>query len=311
MDENLEVKYYQYKTWLKERHLFDNIWVRNWDVKNNDFHWFGKRDSLFYTSIYLTALALEKNEGEYIDLLKALNETRYAKGMYPRHTGEYDTSKDPYYTLIMALAYGIKMFPNNSIIAETLDEIIQGVRENNYKLKNPDGKETKHGGMSAFKPIFACIEKQFSLLYWLTVWVSPTISYLINRARKSYYNNFMFASQFLIYHLYIDKNRARETLKSSANKFAEINKNHPYFLMVRDVICNERKHQAEVEKILETFPEKHLPNDLDPITHSDMMWHRDPRDWASAKSKLEREYSGIDYMNLYQFYRMHYVKQEI
>lgn len=312
MVEKLEEKYQQYKAWLKERHVFEDTWIRNWDVPGKKLHWFGKKDSLFYTTIYLTALALEKNENEYIALLEALNQTKHAKGMYPRHSGEFDTSKDHYYTLLVALVYGRLRFPNNSLIQATLDEIIQAVRENKYKLKNPDGTNSKHGGMTFFKPIFACIEKKLSFFYWLTLWGSPTLSYMLNCAHKSYYNNFMFASQFLIYHLYINGGRARKTLKSSVKRFTKINEKHPYFLMVRDVIYNEKKYQSEVENILQIFPDDHLPNDRDHITHSDMMWSRDPRDWGEEKTGPElREYSGIDYMNLYQFYLSHYMKGEI
>jgi hypothetical protein len=65
-----------------------------------------------------------------------------------------------------------------------------------------------------------------------------------------------------------------------------------------------------VEKILEIFSPEHLPNDLDEIAHSDVLWQRDPRNWEKDKAALVHEYAGIDYMVLYQFYERFYVRGE-
>jgi hypothetical protein len=310
MNQDLETKYHNYKKWLRERHLDHQTWVLNWDLRQNRFADFGTGDALFFTGIFLTALAIEKNAAEFIALLQALNRQKFAKGMYPRYPDLFNTSKDQYYPLILALVYGTLTFPDQPLIKETLREILEAVRENGYQLKNPDRTDTAHGDMSGFKPIFGLLEGRASLFYYLSLGLLPGISVAIYLADKSYYNNFMIGCQYLMYHLFVKNNIERWSLQRSIKGFAGINKNNPFFLMVHDLIFRSRKYQAQVEGILETFSESHLPNDLDPIAHSDVLWQRDPRDWANAKAELVHEYAGIDYMVLYQFYKKFYLTGE-
>lgn len=312
MIEEFQSRYEHYKAWIKQRHLFEDTWVRNWDMQKNQLAGFGKRDSLFYTTIYLTALALEENEPEFNEILNGLNNASYAKGMYPRHPGEFDVSKDPYHTLLLALTYGKKLFPNNSLISHTITNIIEGIRENNYKLQNPPdykgGGPTTHGNMVTIKPLLDVIEGNVPFTFYFSLGASPFYSWMINMAHKAYYNNFMTACIYLIFHLYLKKGLARSMLKLSAKGFANVNYNNPFFDMIRDLLCGDKANQAEIEAILHKFPTDHLPQDLDHITHSDMMWQRDPRDWPKDKQKQEHEYSGADFMILFQFYRQFYVE---
>lgn len=310
MSQDLEAKYHNYKRWLRERHLDDQTWVLNWDLQKNQFAEFGTGDSLFFTGILLTALAIEKNAEEFNALLQAVNRQKFAKGMYPRYTEKFSTSKDQYYPLILALVYATLTFPDNALAKDTLREIVEAVKENGYALKNPDGTETTYGDMRGFKPIFGLIEGKASLGYYLSLGVLPGYSAIIYVSEKSYYNNFLIGCQYLMYHLFVRNNFERWSLQRSIKRFAGINKNNPFFLMVSDLICRSKSHQAEVEKILEIFSAEHLPNDLDEIAHSDVLWQRDPRNWATAKPALVHEYAGIDYMVLYQFYGRFYVASE-
>jgi len=310
MAHNLESKYRNYKTWLKQRHLDDGTWVLNWDLRQNQFAEFGKGDSLFFTAIYLTALAVEGNQEEFAALLSALNKQKYAKGMYPRYRERFDTSKDPYYPLMLALVCGMFAFPQNSLAKESLDDIIHALMENDYRLKNPDGSETTHGDMGAFRPIIACIQGRSSLKYFISLGIMPAYSFILHLVRRSYFNNFMIASQYLIYDICTRGMLARGLLKLSVQGFASVNRRNPYFLMIRDRIAGSRKHQAKVEQILEFFPDDHLPNEGDHITNSDVLWQIDPRDWETPNTEFIHEYSGADYMVLYQFYKKHYRSDE-
>ncbi|MGH7491627.1 MAG: hypothetical protein ACREOO_04460 [bacterium] len=310
MNRALETKYHNYKKWLRDRHLDNQTWVLNWDLRQNQVAEFGKGDALFFSGILLAALAIEKNEAEYIALLQALNRQKFAPGMYPRYPDKFNTSKDQYYPLILALVYGTLTFPEQPLVQETLRELVQAVKEKGYQLKNPDGTNTPHGDMSGFRPIFSLIEGRASLRYYLSLGILPGVSAAIYVADKSYYNNFMIGCQYLMYHLFVKNNFERWSLQRSVKGFAGINKNNPFFLMVRDLILRSREHQDQVEEILATFSEAHLPNDLDPIAHSDVLWQRDPRDWANANTDLVHEYAGIDYMILYQFYTKFYLTGE-
>jgi len=310
MNQAFETKYHNYKKWLRERHLQDGTWVLNWDLQQNQFAEFGKGDALFFTGILLTALAIERNEAEYVALLQAVNRHKFTPGMYPRYPGKFSTSKDQYYPLILALVYGTLLFPGQALARETLREIIDAVRANNHRLKNPDGTETRHGDMNGFKPVFNLIEGRASFNYYLSLGVLPGLSAAVNAAEKSYYNNFMIGCHYLLYHLFVKNNFERKALQWSSRRFAGVNKNNPFFLMVRDLICRNREHQAEVEKILAIFTDAHLPNDKDDIAHSDVLWQRDPRNWPNAKAELVHEYAGIDYMLLHQFYAKFYLGGE-
>ena len=307
MGPDLQTKYVIYKTLLRKNHLDSDTWVLNWDITQNKFADFGIGDSLFYTTIYLTALALEKNEPEFTSLLTALNQHRYAKGMYPRYRNVFGVSKDPYYTLILGLVYGTQTFKGNLVVSESLNEIIEGVQANEYHLKDPDGKNTEQGDMSDFKPVFAAIKGENPFDFWLSLWFSPAYSALINLARRSYFNNFMIANRYLILNACMKGTFARLLLTQSAKAFASVNDNNPYFLMVRDIVTGSRNSQNEVEKILGTFPEDHLPNEGDRITNSDVLWQIDPRDWETPNAQFKLEFSGIDYMILYQLYNNHYI----
>lgn len=307
LHEDLENKYQNYKKWLRERHWDDFIWVLNWDLRKKEFAEYGKGDSLFYTGIYLTALALEKNEAEFIALLKVLNKQKYNKGMYPRYRNTFDTSKDPYYQLVLALVYGSLSFPGNSLVKKTLREIIGAVRENRYYIKDPDGRKTTYGNMIGFIPIFRSIENKAFDLSYLALLSMPVYTLLRRFIQGDhYYNLMMVASHYLIYHP-LKKNPAdRRVLKWSASVFAFKERKNPYFLMVRDLIGGSQIHRAAVENILRQFPGSRLPNDEEPLAHLDVLWQRDPIHWENHKSQWRYEYSGIDYMILYQFYVRHY-----
>ena len=307
MSENLQKKYQFYLSSLPEDHLFKDIWLRNKDMITGGLAEFGKRDSLFYTSCQLVAVVLSGDEPDFNRMMQGLSAEKYAPGMYPRHPDEFDTSKDPYFPLVLALLLAAKRWPDNPHARPSLDEIIESIRRSGYTILNPDGSPSSHGDMKPFKPIFRAIEGKTSFGFWFNLLISPLFSRVLNAIRKSYYNNFMIAMQYLIFHYCIDGKFSRSMLRNSANRFANNNRNNPFFLMVRDLISSEKASRAQVEDILNEFPDDHLPNDLDPITHSDMIWVRDPRDWSKPKSKLEREYTGVDFMLLYQFYREHYL----
>ncbi len=307
MSQELHKKYLNYLSLLPNDHLFQEIWLRNKDMINGGLAEFGKRDSLFYTSCQLTAAVLADDKTLFEKILNGLREEKYAPGMYPRHPDEFDTSKDPYFPLVLALVLATKHWPQDELARETLREIIDSIRASGYTIINPDGQPSSHGDMKPFKPIFKAIEGKQSFGFWFNLMISPAFSSVINRLRKSYYNNFMIAMQYLIFHYCISGGLQRRFLRHSVSRFARSNRNNPFFLMVCDLICSETKFRAQVEEILNEFPAEHLPNDLDPITHSDMLWVRDPRDWPKPKEKLEREYTGVDFMLLYQFYRAHYL----
>lgn len=310
MSAELAAKYANYKKWLRQRHLENETWVLNWDLQQNQFAEFGKGDALFFTSIFLVALVLEKNEAEAEAALRAVNAQKYAPGMYPRYYHKFNTSKDQYYPLLAALIYGHLLCPGNALIKETLHEIIQTVAGNDYKIKNPDGSNSESGDMNGFRPIFAMVEGHSTFSYFLSMWLAPNYSATINLAEKSYFNNFMLAWHYLMCHVYATGFIKRWLLKKSAGAFAERNANNPFFLMVRDLISGSKEHQAEVEKILRVFSGEHLPNDKDDLAHSDVLWQRDPRNWATPKPELRHEYAGIDYMILYQFYARYYLGDE-
>jgi hypothetical protein len=305
--QNLETKYYNYKTWLRQRHLDRSTWVLNWDLQKNAPAELGKGDSFFYTSIFLSALALEGNEAEFTALLSAINRTSYAKGMYPRYWNTFDVSKDPYYQFLLALVYARRAFPENYLVKETLENLIEGIEQNGYYLKNPDGSETTHGGVQAFRAIFATIRGNASPEFYVSLFTLPLSSLALNTARHNYYNNFMYAAQYLIYGETVKGGAARRLLKHSAAIFAKINNNNPYMLMIADIILDKQKYRSRVENILDMFPSNHLPNESDSITNSDVLWQHDPRDWENKNASTIQEFAGVDYLILFQLYRQHYI----
>ncbi len=306
MSDELESKYRQYKALLYQRHLDSGTWVLNWDLQRNQPADFGKGDSLFYTSILLAALALEENEEQFLALVNALNQQSFARGMYPRYTGTFDTSKDPYHTLILALLYGSIAFPQNTTVRETLSDIIQGVRDNRYSLKNPDGSPTRDGDMSGLRPVFDLVGGRSSPLYFLSMLVFPLYSFILNISRRSYFNNFMVANEYLMLECCVKNGAARWCLKQSAKLFSLVNRNNPYILMLRDLILGSDRFEQDVSRILQTFPDSHLPNEADRITNSDVLWQIDPRDWDTPNAQNTHEFSGVDYLILYQLYSRHY-----
>jgi hypothetical protein len=227
--------------------------------------------------------------------------------MYPRYRETFDTSKDPYYQLLLGLVYGRRSFPQNSLIEETLDEIIEAVRGNLYYLKNPDGSRTTYGNMIGFIPIFRSIKGIRAYSYYFALVLFPVYAFIRQFFYDAkYFNLLMMASHYLIYHLHRKGSRERAFLRLSINLFALVEKKNPYFLMIRDLINGSRTHRREVENILMSFPETHLPDDEEPLAHLDVLWQRDPRTWKNRLSQLRYEYSGVDYLLLYQFYLMHY-----
>ncbi len=310
MSAELASKYSNYKKWLRRRHLDNDTWVLNWDLQQNQFAEFGNGDSLFSTAIFLTALMLEKNEAEAGALLRAVNTQKYSQGMYPRYYDKFNTSKDQYYPFLTALIYGHLLFPKNALFKETLHEIIQAVKGHNYNLKNPDGSNSEHGDMNGFRSIFAMVEGRPTSSFFLSMWISPNYSSVINLAERSYFNNFMMACHYLMCHVYATGFIKRWCLKKSVGSFAKRNSNNPFILMVRDLIFGDKQYQTEVENILRIFSAEHLPNDKDDLAHSDVLWQRDPRNWPNPKVELRHEYAGIDYMILYQFYERYYLGDE-
>ena len=123
-----------------------------------------------------------------------------------------------------------------------------------------------------------------------------------------YFNLFIIAAQYLMYHLLVKNGFSRSALKLSVKSFAAIEKQNPYFLMISDLIHNTQKHRAAVEEILAAFPKTHLPNDEEPIAHQDVLWQRDPAGWKNSNPQVRFQYSGIDFMVMYQFYAKHYLK---
>jgi hypothetical protein len=308
--DELAAKYQNYKEWLLGRHFDNTTWVLNWDLRKGSFAEFGKGESLFYTSIFLTALALEGNEPQYTALLTALNEEKYAPGMYPRYRQTFDTSKDPYYQFILALVYGQLVFPQNLLIQTTIADIINAIRANRYRLKNPDGSSTTYGSMIGFIPLFRCIEGKHPLFYYLALLIFPLYAFIRKiLLRENYYNLLMMGSHYLIYHLNKRFGVDRWFLKISVMVFAFIERKNPFFLMMRDLIFGSRKYIRKVENILKIFPGERLPNDEEPIAHLDVLWQRDPAIWRNYQSRLRYEYSGVDFMILYQFYRRFYVDE--
>ncbi len=316
--EALEQQYQQYKTWLKERHLDAETWVLNWDIKQEAFAEYGIGDSLFYTGIYLTALALEKNEAEFTAILEKLNQHKYLPGMYPRYPNTFKTSKDPYFQLVLALVYAGEAFPNNTLLKETLDEIVINLKANKFRLReHPDicqettgssDCNTRHGNLLELKPIVAAMDGKTTLLYYLALLGLP--AYTLFRKlfiKGKYFNLFMFAAQYLMYHLLVKGSISRGLLKLSVKTFATIEKRNPYFLMICDLIAGKQKHRSAVEEILAAFPQTHLPNDEEPIAHQDVLWQRDPESWPNSEPQVRFEYSGIDFMVMWRFYMRHYL----
>ena len=306
MSDELESKYRSYKTWLYERHLDSGTWVLNRDLKQNQLADFGKGDSLFYTTILLAALALEGNEEQFVTLLKALNQESFAQGMYPRYHAMFDTSKDPYHTFILALLYGRAAFPNNSDVSKALAGMINGITVSNYTLKNPDGTQTKNGDMTGLKPVFDRIAGLTSPDYFLSLLAFPVYSFILNIFRRSYFNNFMVANEYLMLESCTPSGAARWFLRQSARAFAFVNRDNPYFLMLRDIIVGSETFKPQVQKILETFPDSHLPNESDRITNSDVLWQIDPRDWETPNTEFTHEFAGVDFLILYRLYVTHY-----
>jgi hypothetical protein len=311
IQDELAAKYQNYKQWLWERHFDSRTWVLNWDLRIGSFAEFGKGEGLFYSAIFLSALALEGNESEYTALLSALNKEKYAPGMYPRYRQTFDTSKDPYYQFILALVYGQLVFPQNLLIQTTIAEIIDAIRANDYQLKNPDGSGTTYGSMIGFIPVFRCLEGKYPLFYYLSLLIFPLYAFIRKiLLRKNYYNLLMMVSHYLIYHLHKRFGVERWFLKISVMVFAFVERRNPFFLMVRDLIFGSQKYLRKVENILKVFPGDRLPNDEEPIAHLDVLWQRDPAIWRNHEPSRRYEYSGVDYMILYQFYRRHYVNHE-
>lgn len=303
---SLERKYTDYKTWLVERHLDDGTWVLNRDVPHDRFADYGTGDSLYYTCLFLTALAVERNEPEFTARLTALNAASYAKGMYPRYRDRFDTSKDPYVMLFLALAYARDAFPDNTLVRNTLSAVTDGVREQGYQLKNPDGSATPHGQLDDLRPVMDALNGTITVAYYTTLFGAPVYSRVINTARRSYFNNLMLAGQYLVYHLCTRGGLARFTLSQSTRAFASVNSDNPFMLMLRDMIVGSRTHEVQIAAILERFPSDHLPSEWDHITNSDVLWQIDPRDWETPNQGNVHEYSGVDYLILYQFYKRHY-----
>jgi len=306
MSEDLGSKYVQYKTLLYQRHLDSGTWVLNRDLQKNQFADFGKGDSLFYTTILLAALALENNKPDYLTLLKSLNEQSFSPGMYPRYRDMFDTSKDPYHTFILALLYGMASFPGNLYIRQTLSGLVDGVRKHDYHLVNPDGSKTLNGDMSGLKPVFGRIEGSTSPGYFLSLLVFPAYSFLLNLFRRSYFNNFMIANEYLMLESCTPVGIPRWCLKGSVRMFSLVNRDNPYALMLRDIVAGSGKHEPQVRAILQTFPGTHLPNEGDRVTNSDVLWQIDPRDWQTPNSQCVYEFAGVDFLILYRLYVKHY-----
>lgn len=147
-------------------------------------------------------------------------------------------------------------------------------------------------------------------MYFLSLLGFPAYSFLLNILRRSYFNNFMVANEYLMFESCTGNGFSRWFLKQSARVFALVNRNNPYFLMLRDLIAGSDKFRTDVQKILETFPDSHLPNESDHITNSDILWQIDPRDWETPNTQFTHEFAGADFLILYRLYVKHYLKGE-
>ena len=80
--------------------------------------------------------------------------------------------------------------------------------------------------------------------------------------------------------------------------------------MIRDILTNEKKHQAAVEAIMARFPVDNLPNDEEPLAHLDVLWQRNPDLWENTDPRIGYEYPGIDFMVMYRLYEQHYLSND-